>query len=365
LKTQSFLKKYTLLFFLLLFFNSCIETPVKTDENLIEDYNVAIILCEGLKGYNNSTISRISLNDYTVEKNSFRLRNDENLGDTANDIMVFGDTAFVAVTASNRIEIFRISDGVLIDAIQLPDNYYPRNFAFVNKNRAYVTNLRNHSITFFNPSTFEVIEESIECGFFPEDIEYAAGKLFIANSGLGYFYKDNPLSNTMTVMNETDHTILNYIEIGQNMQEIEISEKHNKIFALYYNTYERDSVGGFVEINMFDYKITNHFKINALNLTKNDIEDRIYFFRQTPKGQVEEAWRGLSYYDINSGEINDYIENGTKTEFWYGMEFRNNEIWVCNAKNFLMNGEIIIFNKIGNELRRLETGINPNNIRFY
>ncbi len=345
---------------------SCVETPADSDDTYIgEPQDGALILCEGLKGYNNSTLSRISLDDYSVEKNSFSKRTGENLGDTANDILVKGDTAFIAVTASNRIEIINISNGELINAIQLPDNFYPRKFALVDKYNAYFTNLRDHSITHFNPETFEIINQSIYCGFFPEDIEYFNGKLYIANSALGYFYKDDPLAGTISVMDEATKEISDFIKIGQNMQEIEISEKHNKLIALYYNTYEKDSVGGIAALDISSMKITNHLKTNGINLYKNSDDGRIYFFRQTPKGQQESGWRGIAYYDISEGRIFDFIENEIKTEFWYGMEFRNNEIWICNAKNFTVNGEVIILDYEGNELNRLETGINPNNVRFY
>lgn len=363
---MKFLNIYILLFLNILFLISCVETPTDDDSNFLSQPSVgAVILCEGLKGFNNSTLTRISLDDYSSERNSFSKRTGENLGDTANDILLKGDTAFIAVTASNRIEIINISNGELINSIQLPDNFYPRKFVIADKYNAYFTNLRNHSITHFNPETFEIINESIYCGFFPEDIEYYNGNLYIANSALGYFYKDNPLAGTITVMDESSKEILDFVKIGQNMQEIEISEKHNKLIALYYNTYEKDSVGGIAALDISTMKITNHLKTNGINLYKSSDDGRIYFFRQTPKGQQESGWRGIAYYDIEEGKIYDFIENEVKTEFWYGMEFRDNEIWICNAKNFTVNGEIIILDYEGYEINRIETGINPNNIRFY
>lgn len=346
---------------------SCIDTPVDTPPDIISDTSSgAFILCEGLKGYDNSSLTRVSLPDLQVEKNSYDLRNkNDRLGDTANDILLIGDTAYVAVSLSNRIEIFLVSSGINIGSIQLSENSNPRYFAYVNSEKIYFSNLRDNSISSFNPKTFDIIDERIECGPFPEDIKYNNGKIFTANSALGYFYKDHPQAATISVIDEQSGNILDYLYCGQNVQEIIISEKHNKMFGVYYNTYEKDSIGGLVIYDLNSFEELQRFEMNITDATLGKDEDRLYFFKQTPKGVEEKNWRGLSYLDLTTGEIIDFIENPQKSEFWYALAEYKDEIWVANAKNFQTNGEIIIFDRSGNELNRFETGINPNNIRFF
>ena len=87
-------KKISILLFLILLFSySCIDNPTNpVDPDFISGKQGALILCEGLFGSDNSSITCISFADNSYTNNYFRNANDgQKLGDIANDIYIKED----------------------------------------------------------------------------------------------------------------------------------------------------------------------------------------------------------------------------------------------------------------------------------
>lgn len=83
---------------------------VQVGENLF-------VLNEGLYGYNNSTITKYSLSTGQVEPGcAFSAANNLALGDTANDILVYGNKIYVAVATDNVVWVLS-HDAVVIGQI--------------------------------------------------------------------------------------------------------------------------------------------------------------------------------------------------------------------------------------------------------
>ncbi len=70
----------------------------------------AYVLNEGNWGANEASLSRINLTTGAITNNVFSAANDRNLGDVAQDIVVYGSKAYVTVSFSNTVEIIKISD---------------------------------------------------------------------------------------------------------------------------------------------------------------------------------------------------------------------------------------------------------------
>lgn len=355
-----------ILIFASVLFIGCVDTPSNPDKGKTTNIQTgAMVLCEGLMGYNNSTITEFSLNDYSSEKNVYKKKNNNLLGDTANDILKNGDTAFIAVSSSNLIEVIKLGTGKNIGTIELPDNYNPRNIILGKEPFAYVSNLRNNSITSFNTKTFEINELSIPCGANPEGIAYHKNKIYTANSGLGIYNQNHPEAGTISVINSNTLNVIEQFYVGPNVQEIVIDKYNNTLFALYYGVYQNGSSGGIVQIDLDTYEKLNEWKADGINLQLNYEQNRLYFILQKPKGSLQEGWKGIAYIDLNSYEIIEYLENNVNSDFWYGYSFYKDKLFIANAKNFVVNGEILIFDDDGNILQTIETGINPNEIIFY
>ena len=63
------------------------------------------ILSEGLFNQNNSSLARYSFNRQRCTNNYFSANNQRGLGDTANDIAIYGNKIYVVVNVSSTVEV--------------------------------------------------------------------------------------------------------------------------------------------------------------------------------------------------------------------------------------------------------------------
>ncbi|MEI6090241.1 MAG: hypothetical protein WCR42_07315 [bacterium] len=363
------MQKYLFLIILANFlFTSCVEGPIKPTVNTNAEGDV-IVLSEGLLGRSNSQLTLINsqnkdiIPDYYTNKNTGL-----KLGDTANDLVVFGDTAFIAVTGSGTIEAVSLITGKSLGRIYIP-NSSPRQIAIVSDSVAYCTDLYRQILIKFNPRKIQLLEQLPDLCFYPEGIAYFEGKLYVANSGLGIFYKNNPLAGTLAVIDQKSEMLEKNIPIGKNLTEIVINQNVRSLYLCYYNTYEKDSIGGIVEFDIQTQKekrrIKGHFRSMVLSLKNN----KLFAVNQVPPKTTGTAVDGIVSLSLDSqdSEIKTIFKNDKKGEFWYSINInlQEDQIWIGNAKNFQMDGEILvysIFNK--SVIGKYSTGINPNTILF-
>ena len=79
------------------------------------------ILSEGLFNLNNSTLARYSFSKGTWTPNWFYAMNRRDLGDTANDMDVYGSKLYVVVNVSSTVEVINLADGKVLQQISLVD----------------------------------------------------------------------------------------------------------------------------------------------------------------------------------------------------------------------------------------------------
>ena len=63
------------------------------------------VLCEGLFNLNNSTLARYSFETDACMPDYFRTMNRRGLGDTANDMDIYGGKLYVVVNVSSTVEV--------------------------------------------------------------------------------------------------------------------------------------------------------------------------------------------------------------------------------------------------------------------
>lgn len=68
-------------------------------------------LCEGLFNQNNSSLMRFSFGNQRMVRNYFNTINHRGLGDTANDLAIYGDKIYVIVNVSSTVEVIDFRTG--------------------------------------------------------------------------------------------------------------------------------------------------------------------------------------------------------------------------------------------------------------
>src|ERR1700761_1245679 len=99
------------------------------------------VLNQGLFNQNNSTLSFYSYSSKTVTPDIFSTANNRGLGDTGNDIEIYGSKTYVVVNVSSTVEVIDSKTAKSIKQIKLFNGNTarePRDIVFY-KNNAFVT----------------------------------------------------------------------------------------------------------------------------------------------------------------------------------------------------------------------------------
>ncbi len=338
---------------------SCKETTNVLDNSNLDTNrrNVAFVLCEGLWGYDNSSISKINLTNLQVTNNFEKQTNpDFKIGDTANDLVIRGDTIYVVVTTSKVLELFDLRNGKLLSLIFFPENSAPRKLAFANDTIALVTDLYQDFVYVLNLRTRRIINQ-IKVGPAPEGIAVFGNKAFVVNSGFGDFRANEPKAGTLSIIDLNSYSEVNNIYIAPNPIEILVCPNTRKMYIGYYNFPSKsDSVGGIVEFDLSNFERTRQW----------NVPNRSIFYLSTTNEIVFISNKFVSVLNLDSGTIWNLIENPNPNEIWYsvGIDEIGKKILIGNARNYTSEGEVLIYTLDKNPalLAKLKIGVNPSKI---
>lgn len=176
------------------------------------DSDRLIVLCEGLWGMDNSSLSLIDHG--TLTNRWFQQQNPgRHLGDTGNDILQVNDTLLaISVNWSNIIQYIR-PDGTAIAATEnIPNN---RRLATDGQGFLYVTSYADHGYVAKIDLRTKLVVDTCHVGYEPEGIAYWDGRLYIANTG-GYSTQtgDHGYEQTVSVVDAATMRELRRIDTG-------------------------------------------------------------------------------------------------------------------------------------------------------
>lgn len=321
----------------------------------IEEINKAVIVInEGGYGQNNSSISTYSLEDKTVQNDVYYYANSkENIGASANDMVIVGDKGFIAVTVSNKIHVVEMSGFTSVDSIDFTPYGNPVKLV-VSGTNGYVTTLNNMLVK-FDISSFSVID-TISVGYRPEGIAVADGKLFIANSGYG-------VGTTVAVVDESTFKIIKNITVKINPTNV-VSDG-NDVFVVSTGTYtsmDGDGIGMVTKIDASSMIILDTLLIDN-NPGRLSLGDDKELYVINGNGIVHVAGATMSIIRetlVSGGDVNNiyYTINAV------GYDRDADLLYLGNPKDYQQNGEVAIFNSSGIEEGRFDVGISPRAIVF-
>ncbi len=323
----------------------------------------AYILCEGLWRQDNSTLSRYDASTATVSNDFFsRVNTGLRIGDTANDMVLQGDTLFIAVSTSRSIEILRASTGVWLGRIRLAGmSQEPRRITLADDSTGFVSNLNDDSITEFDTRTFTIRTPRIAVGPTPEGIASSGKYVFVANSGYGDFRAKEAKAGTISVLDIRSRQEIRTLEDLPNAGDLLMNSTKTRLYAAYKNLPSKsDSLGGIVEYDVASLQELRRWRIKspfALNFSATG--DTLFYL----------GGSGVELLALRQADAKP-ISAIRKTEtnaLWYGLAVhpRSSELWICNARDYSVNGEVVVMRLGGDIVRRFDVGINPNTIIFF
>ncbi len=314
------------------------------------------ILNEGGFRSNNSTLSYYNLENGSVVNSFFAQKNGRGLGDTGNDIQVYGSKMYIVVNASNTVEVVDAKTVKSIKRLDLKNNgvgRQPRYIVF-NKNRAFVSSF-DGTVAVIDTTTL-AIEKYITVGLNPEQMAIANNKLYVANSG-GLDFVNEIYDKTVSVIDLNTLTELKKIEVVVNPVGVTASAD-GKVYV--------KSVGNYgtvkAALTIIDSKtdlVKSTKEFSAKNMVING--DKAYFL----------SGNGIMLYDLISDvvlkdNIIKDVSDEAKISTPYGLtyDFVNKQFFVCDAKDYGSNGEVFCFGEDGKLRYKITAGIIPNKIIF-
>lgn len=341
---------------------SCVQPPAPLQDSSAKSAREAVyIVCEGIWGLNNSSLSRIDAITGDLDLDIFAQSNGFSLGDLSNDLAIHGDTGLIAVSSSRTVERINLLNAKSLGRLQFNSKGEVRKICIINDSIAYVTRQLGNFISKINFKTMKILQDSITVGIAPEGIASYGNKLFVANSGYGDYLKHLDGASTISIVSIIDNEEMLKIGTGVNPLEIIVSERNQRFYVAYANLPSLrelyDSTGGIIEYDALSLKMLRHWKCNPRSPVLNSAQDTILLINN----------RNIAAIDLKTGELIDkYIKNPSHTDFWYSVSISENGdfIWIGNAKDYSGTSEVIQYKKsdFKQAFRYYKSGINPSKI---
>ena len=347
----------------ILLFASCDDMEDKLPDGTLptnKEVSQIFVLCEGLFNMNNSTLAMYNFGTQKIEKDYFLSANKRGLGDTANDMELYGSKLYVVVNVSSQIEILDVETGISVNQIPMFDEKgiarQPRYICFDN-GKAYVSSF-DGTVARIDTASLK-IDKIIRVGKNPEGICVANGKLYVTNSG-GLDYPN--YENTVSVIDIETFTEIKKIEVGTNPYIIQADNQGDVYLTSRGNYAENGYL--FQRINSKTDLLEHTFKdINALNFTIHN--DTAYIYNYDFGNTA--SW--IKVFDCKQEKIvsESFITDNTQINTPYGISVNplNSDVYINDAQQFTVWGNVLCFDKSGKlKFKIQEIGLNPNKIVF-
>lgn len=326
------------------------------ENNVLPDtlHNGFLTLNEGLFQQNNSTLTWYSIDQQKTYSNFFKQKNGLGLGDTGNDIKIYGGKIYIVVNNSHILHVLDKKTGKLLHQLTLSNNNSgssPRNIAFYG---AFAF------VTAFDGSVFKIdtttisIQKIATAGLNPEAILAYNGKLFVSNSG-GLNYPN--MDSTISVFDPNAMQEITRIVVGKNPGGIVVDE-FGKLWVSVRGDLSQNE-GKLVKINPLTFQVEQSFDINCSSMT------------------IGNGLLYISSYDFSAGSssiivfnpqtnkiVNPQFINCNLFETIYGIQYieiGGQGILLANdAKSYINQGKVYAFDLQGNLLFSYTSGLNPN-----
>jgi YVTN family beta-propeller protein len=318
------------------------------------------VLSEGLFNMNNSTLALYDLKNKTTEKDFFLKVNKRGLGDTANDMALYGSKLYVVVSVSSQIEVLDAMTGKSLKQIPLFDESgvarQPRYIDFY-EDKAYICSF-DGTVAKIDTVSLQV-EKIIKVGKNPDGICVANNKIYVSNSGgLNFPTYDN----TVSVIDIQTFEEIKKIEVAMNPSSIE-SDSEGDVYVVSRGEYGENGYV-FQRINSkLDILEESFEEINALNFSIHNDTAYIYNY----DFMTSSSW--VKVFDCKQEKIvsENFVSDGTEISTPYAISVNpeNSDVYITDALSFTVWGNLHCFDKSGKlKFSIREIGLNSNKVLF-
>ncbi|MFT3822523.1 MAG: hypothetical protein QM731_01335 [Chitinophagaceae bacterium] len=332
----------------------------KKDKEYSEDTKVTTgvyVLSEGLFNNNNTTLTYYDFTKGTPTTDFYASVNGSGLGDTGNDLLIYGGKIYIVMNVSSYLEVAEKGTAKSLKKISLKTSTnvarQPR-YAVGYKNKVLVS-CWDGTVAVIDTATLS-IEKDITVGANPEQMAVYDDKLYVANSG-GL----NPVyDSTISVVNLSTLTETQKIKVGLNPNSV-VSDNAGNIYV--------GCTGNYGSVGPKLVKVST--ATNAIVKSADTAVGKIRYYNGSlyaTGGYLGSAHvRVLSTTDFSQKSSN-FVTDGTTIQLPYGLNIdpANGDVYVTDAKDYITSGTVFCFDQTGKKKFSfpVSPGLNPNTVGF-
>ncbi|HEY8896317.1 MAG TPA: DUF5074 domain-containing protein [Niastella sp.] len=333
---------------------SCKKDDVKTETPKVT--TGVYVLNEGILSRVMSTLTWYDLEISKATTDYFANVNGKDMGDTGNDLLLYGGKMYLIVNESSYVGVTDIRTAKTIKDIPFKNGGVSRKprYAVAYKNMVLVSAWDN-TVSVIDTATLE-ITKTITVGTNPEQMVIYGDKLYVANSGGLNTVKDS----TISVVSLTSWTELQKIKVGVNPSCM-AADSANNIYVGCMGNY------GAIGPKLVKVSTITNTVVKSVDTAVGKIRYFDGYLYATGGWLGSPNVRKLNLTDFSQVSAN-FVTDGTAIETAYALNIDVNtgNVWVGDAKDYNSSGEVFCFDKNGVKKRNflVTPGLLPNTIAF-
>lgn len=317
----------------------------------------AYVLNEGVWGGNDAGISRLNLEDGTIEVDWFTQTNGRGLGDLGQDLIYYGTHLYATVFTSNTIEVINPKTGRSVKQVDMGTRG-PR-YMVGHGGKVYVT-CYDKSVIRIDTATFDIEATCPLSGMQPEQLCVVDGKLYVCNTW-EYDANSNAIyDNTISEVDLGSFTEVRKITVGTNPGRIKALPDHRFIVACSGDYYTEPATT--LVVNVVDNsQITIPVAATNFDINGNDI----YMYATA----YDASWNPTAnFYHMDANALQptpilESVSSMLKNAYGINIDPVTGDIYICNSA-YGTYADVYRFDKNGTQTLKAEAGTLASKVVF-
>jgi DNA-binding beta-propeller fold protein YncE len=343
------------------------ETPVGEPDSLRNGF---YLLNEGNTGMNLATLDYYNSSTGIYKSNIYSEVNPgatKELGDVGNDLKVYGSKLYAVINMSDKVEVMDVHSAKRKGQINVRNCRY---ITFYN-GKAYVSSYATAPgdpgagagfIAEVDTATLQVLR-TVTVGRQPEEMAIIGDKLYVANSG-GYSAPN--YERIVSVVDMKSFSEMKRINVALNPHRLRADKYGDVYITSRGNYYETPS-----KLYVIDSRqdiVKDSFDLAASNVCISG--DSAYVYSVEWSYVTNSNTVSYAIIDIKDERklADNFITDGTdkqiKTPYGMAIDPQNGDIYVTDAKDYLLPGTLYCFSKAGKKKWSVTTGDIPAHFAF-